>query len=233
MRVNGKKVGENVMLSSGDEVAFYMTPAEERVRAYTILYEDENVLVLDKESGVSSEAVFRALEEEGECYFIHRLDRNTEGLMIFAKNAKAAEELLSAFRERRVTKRYLALVFGKMQKRHAVLEAFLEKDEKSAFVRINTAGRGEKIVTEYEVLEERGETTLLIVTLHTGRTHQIRAHLAFLGHPVVGDEKYGDHAKNKALHAARQRLIAKELTLQGGATLAYLDGKTFISPKIL
>ncbi len=231
MRVNGKKVGENVTLHSGDEVAFYMTPAEEALRAYTILYEDENVLVADKESGVSSEAVFRALEDEGERYFIHRLDRNTEGLLIFAKNREAEGELLSAFRERRVEKNYLALVFGRMERPADTLEAFLEKDGENARVRINTAGRGERIATSYEVLEERGETTLLKVTLHTGKTHQIRAHLAFIGHPVVGDEKYGDHAKNRALHATRQRLVAKELTLGGGILLAYLDGKTFLSQK--
>lgn len=233
MRVNGKKVGENVGLVAGDEVCYYMTPAEEGKRAFATLYEDVNIVVADKESGVNSEAVFHALEERGETYFIHRLDRNTEGLMIFAKTREANEALLAAFRERRVEKKYLALVFGKMEERHETLEGYLEKDEKNARVYINAEGRGEKIVTEYEVLEERGEMSLLKVTLHTGKTHQIRAHFAFLGHPVVGDEKYGDHERNKALHAARQRLISKELTLFCGGALSYLNGKKFISPKIL
>ena len=96
--------------------------------------------------------------------------------MIFAKTKQAEGELLSAFRERRAKKSYLALVVGTLPKKHAVEEAFLQKDEKRALVKISEE-RGEKIVTEYEVLEERGETSLVRVTLHSGKTHQIRAHL--------------------------------------------------------
>ena len=84
IRVNGKKVGADMPVHAGDEVQYFLTPAQEAKRAFEIVYEDENVLVADKESGVNSEAVFAELAEKGECFFIHRLDRNTAGLMIFA-----------------------------------------------------------------------------------------------------------------------------------------------------
>ena len=111
-------------------------------------------------------------------------------------------------------------------------EACLLKNERAARVKI-TKDRGEKIVTEYELLEERGELSLLKVTLHTGKTHQIRAHLAYLAHPVLGDEKYGNQEINRKFHATRQRLIAKELTLHDRGVLAYLDGRAFVSEKNL
>lgn len=229
--MNGTRVGSDVPLKAGDRVAYFMTRAQEEKSAYTVVYEDENILVVDKESGVNAEAVFSSLCESGSCFFIHRLDRNTEGLMAFARTAEAAEELLACFRTRRVEKIYEALVFGSPKPR-AVETARLLKDEKSATVRISRA-EGERIVTQYACREKRGETSLLEVTLHTGKTHQIRAHLAYLGLPVVGDEKYGDHEANRRLHASRQRLLAKRLVLHPQGKLAYLDGKAFVSEKNL
>lgn len=231
IRVNGKKVGEDVSLSAGDEVCYFLTPQQERKRAYTVIYEDENVIVVDKESGVNSEAVFSDLSERGETHFIHRLDRNTEGIIVFAKNVGAADELLSCFRKRQAEKIYHALVFGR-PKAHAVEEAYLKKDKDAALVRISRT-KGERITTEYSLLEPRGDCSLLKVLLHTGKTHQIRAHLAFLGYPVVGDEKYGDSKKNREKGVTRQKLLSKELTLNCGGVLAYLNGKTFCSEKNL
>lgn len=232
IRVNGKKVCADLPLKKGDRVEYYLSPAQENVCAFEEVYRDEDVIVIDKESGVNSEAVFSALRERGETYFIHRLDRNTEGLMIFACSKKGEAALLNAFCDKRVEKVYYALVVGRPPKNHAVLTAYLEKDEKNARVRINT-DKGEKIVTEYEVLEERGETSLLKIILHTGKTHQIRAHLASIGYPVAGDEKYGDNTFNRARHLTRQRLLSKELTVYGGGALPAIDAKKFVSQKNL
>ncbi len=233
VRVNGTRVGADMPLKRGDVVQYFMTPAQEAKPAFAVLYEDDNVVVLDKESGVSSEAVFSALCEAHETYFIHRLDRNTEGVMVFAKTAPAAEELLDCFRTKKTEKVYLAAVRGRMEKGRSVEEAFLVKDEGASRVRVNARGAGEKIVTEYEVLDANESFSLLKVTLHTGKTHQIRAHLAFLGHPVLGDGKYGDGALNRRLHMTRQRLLSKALTLYPDGCLAYLRGKTFLSTKNL
>lgn len=152
--------------------------------------------------------------------------------MIFAKTPTAERELLSAFRERRTKKVYLALVVGKLPKKRSVEEAYLTKDEKGALVKIS-ADQGEKIITEYEVLKEAEDTSLVRVILHSGKTHQIRAHLAYLGAPVAGDTKYGNNAFNRAHNLTRQRLVAKELTMNLSGALAYLSGRTFCSPREL
>lgn len=232
IKVNGKRASGDVPLQKGDRVDYLLTAKEEAKAAFSVVYEDDSVVVIDKADGVNSEAAFSALSERGEAYFIHRLDRNTAGVMIFAKTPTAERELLSAFRERRTKKVYLALVVGKLPKKRSVEEAYLTKDEKGALVKIS-ADQGEKIITEYEVLKEAEDTSLVRVILHSGKTHQIRAHLAYLGAPVAGDTKYGNNAFNRAHNLTRQRLVAKELTMNLSGALAYLSGRTFCSPREL
>lgn len=229
IRVNGVKVDKNVFLKRGDEVVYYTNEKQESVSLYDILYEDNEVILVDKESGVNAEAVFASLSERGETYFIHRLDRNTQGLILFAKTKQAESILLKAFKDRTVEKKYEAIVFGKLPKAHDTLTACLKKDEKTATVKVSP-NVGEKIVTEYEVEETNGEMSKVLITLHTGKTHQIRAHMAYVHCPVVGDEKYGDNQKNEDYHAKRQMLLSKHLIVHAKLKI---DGKKFSSHKKL
>ncbi len=231
IKVNGKRVGGDCPVCVGDKISYYLTAKQAEKPAFYTVYEDENILVVDKESGVNSEAVFAALKREKECYFLHRLDRNTKGLLVFARNIKSENALLQAFKDRGVEKRYHALCFGVFPKQSDVLTAYLKKDAEKALVRIydKPINGGEKIITEYKVLEGLENSTKVEVTLHTGKTHQIRAHLAHIGCPIVGDMKYGNSAENKAKNLSRQCLVAKRLRIVSAKGLEYLQNKEFTS----
>lgn len=231
VKVNGARVGSDCPLHAGDRVTYYTTPAQEDAPSHFPVYEDENIAVCDKFSGVTSEGLLSELCEKGEYFAVHRLDRNTQGLLAFAKNRAAATALLQAFRERRAEKTYLALCKDCFREDHALLKAYLIKDAGSAFVTISDrpAAGGAEIVTEYRVLRRAEGLALVEIVLHTGKTHQIRAHLAHIGCPVLGDEKYGDGELNKQYGARRQRLVAKTLRFELRGGLSYLGARTFES----
>lgn len=231
IKINGMRTGENCPLNVGDTVVYYTTQKQEEKPSHAAIYEDENILVADKFSGVTSEGLLSELNGRGKYFAVHRLDRNTTGLLVFAKNVAAESELLSAFKEKRVVKTYIALCKNNFKKQTEVLQNFLLKDEKTSTVKIFKAEtRGAvKIITEYNVLENRGDIALVKITLHTGKTHQIRAHMAYIGCPVLGDEKYGDAALNKKYNFKRQRLVSKTLEFCLSGSLSYLNGKQFVS----
>ena len=231
IKVNGKRVSADITLEQGDEVCYFLAKKQEDKPAFHLVYEDENFLIIDKESGVNSEAVFAALSRERECYFIHRLDRNTQGLMAFALNVKTEQALLRAFQERKVEKIYHALCVGSFPVKEATLTAYLQKDAEKSMVRVYDAPRkgAEQIITQYKVLERLGDFTKVEVVLHTGKTHQIRAHLSHIGCPIVGDMKYGNSAVNRAHKVARQCLIAKILRFDMDGEWAYLRDKEWQS----
>ncbi len=231
VRVNGVKVGANVTLQAGDTVTYYTTAAQEAMQTHTVLFENEDVCVVDKQAGVNVEGLQNSLCEGGDYRLVHRLDRNTAGVMIFAKNDGAERELLTAFRERLAHKQYLCLCKNKFVKKHNRLTAFLKKDERVSLVTIydNPVNGSSEIITEYQVLKECGDYALVSVVILTGKTHQIRAHMAHIGCPVLGDEKYGDEALNKKYKLKRQVLVAKKLSFSGLKTLRYLNDKTFES----
>ena len=229
IKVDGKRINKDITVDINQTVEIYYEP---ELPPVNVIYEDENVVVVNKESGVFSQEQFRAVESKyGKAYFIHRLDRNTQGLIVFALNKQSESALLKGFKERHFDKRYLATVYGIPTKKSALLTAFLFKDEKTSTVKIydkKVLGSVE-IKTAYKVIKEDENTSLLEVELITGKTHQIRAHLAHIGHFILGDGKYGNGEINRKLNAKELMLKSYKLTFKfdKDSPLSYLDNRTF------
>lgn len=230
IKVNGVRVNRDKVLALGDKVTVYYDGKEKSV-LYKTIYKDENILVSIKPKGITSDDFYNLINFDGKVYFCHRLDRNTDGIMIFALNQKAYEEILEGFKKRTFEKIYSATVYGVMDKKEDTLEAYLFKDQKNAKVTVyDKKVKGSlPIKTKYKVVNTNGVTSELKVTLLTGRTHQIRAHLAYMGHFVLGDGKYGSENVNRRLGANSLKLSAIKLVLHFKKEdyLSYLDGKTF------
>ncbi len=230
VKVNGKRVNEDMMLSKGDKVEIFYVRTS--VAKFEVIYKDENILVVNKYSGHTSESVFNEISKKYiGAGFIHRLDRNTSGIMIFSLTKIAEVELLNGFKTKTFEKYYTAHVIGKMPKKSDVLTAYLIKDKDNATVKIfnNQVKNSVIIKTGYEVTEEFEDYSVLSVRLYTGKTHQIRAHLAHVGHPIIGDGKYGDFQLNNKLKEKSQKLSATKLVLHfnENSPLYYLNNKSF------
>ena len=206
IKINGKRINQDVGLHIGDIVDIYIVDSllypEKELK---IVYEDEYIIVIDKPSGleVTGEDSLTSLilnKLSLKAYPCHRLDRNTTGLVLFTKTEDALSILLDKFKNSEISKRYACHVYGIPKEKKKTLTSYLFKDAKKSFVYISDIPKKgyRKIITSYEVIEEfKDNSCILEINLHTGRTHQIRAHLAHIGLPIIGDGKYGKNEVNK------------------------------------
>jgi len=240
VKINGQRVGLDALVVPGAEIKIYTRDLETKQTLISVLHEDQNVLVVFKPAGISCEPdskggktlpqflLSQKPELTSEPLLCHRLDNPTEGLIVLAKTPRVQQALQDAFRERRVHKEYTCVVLGTPSPEHAVLEHYLIKDARHARVRVtpHEIHDAKPIVTEYTVLQ-KGECARLKIQLHTGRTHQIRAHMAFIGHPLLGDDQYGDREANKRCKARRLMLCSTRLSFELVGDLSYLNEMDF------
>ena len=221
--------------------------------ALNVVYEDENIIAADKPQGLLSHPdgkefsdtligrIQRYLYEKGEYdpekaqtftpALANRIDRNTGGIVLAAKNAEALKILCEKIKNREIDKRYLAVVHGVPRKKSDTLEGYLEKNEakNKVYLQNKKTDTNRTVKTRYRVLKSKNGLSLIEVELLTGRTHQIRAHMAAIGHPLLGDGKYGRLLEDKKAGFKKQALYSWRLTFKftsPAGALEYLNGKT-------
>lgn len=251
IRINDIRTNQDTIVHYGDEVTVYIID-ELLYQSFIpeIVYEDDNILVVNKPSGI--EVVGEKSLTNDLRYFLaqsnhstnttttslpflepcHRLDRNTTGLVLFAKNGKSLDILLNKFKIHEIEKHYLAKVYGIPKVASQTLISYLFKDSKKSLVYISDEPQKGyvKIITSYYIIEKnvKENYSILDVCLYTGKTHQIRAHLAHIGHPILGDGKYGNNQINKQFGYKTQQLCSYILKFnfkEDSGILNYLNGK--------
>ncbi len=219
-----------------------------------IVYEDENIILLNKPTGLlchpDENYHFDSLLARLQHYLYdkkeynpksensfapalaNRIDRNTGGIVIAAKNSESLRVLNQKIKDRELKKIYLCVVHGILKNKQSTMTDYLEKNEKQnrVYVSSKPTPNSKTIKTKYKVLKEFNNMSLVEVELLTGRTHQIRAHMAYIGHPIVGDGKYGTNKQNKNTSLKWQALCSYKLEFDfetDGGVLEYLNGKSF------
>ena len=271
IKVNRKRAENNTILVEGDTIQCFLSDEffdkkvsknslESITPSLDIIYEDENIILLNKRPGVSVHEdengstntlithVQAYLYSKGEYdpkneqsfapALCNRIDRNTGGIVIAAKNAEALRVMNEKIKLREIDKFYLAAVHGIPSPESATLKGYLLKDDKNNIVRVydkNPPRGAKEIITKYKVVAKKNDSSLIEVELLTGRTHQIRAHMAHMGHPLIGDGKYGINRLDRQKGYKYQALYSYKLRFSFDpkidTVLNYLSGKEFKIPK--
>lgn len=210
--VEGVRADKGAEIANGQSVSLYITPSLLRIRT---IYQNEHILVLYKPKGIESdgEISFAGLARFcfGDVMLMHRLDTNTDGLLLFAKTQQAYDVLYRAMKEGNIIKYYRALVYGEM--RPCKLQGYLFKDSKEGRVYIADEPKRGAVAVSCLVVDSQYQNGVsqIEIQLHGGKTHQLRAQLAHAGHFILGDGKYGDDRVNRALGYKKQQLTAYRL----------------------
>ncbi|MFO3718174.1 RluA family pseudouridine synthase [Anaerococcus sp. ENR1011] len=264
-KINGKRAKADTYVYEDDLIAMYisdenynkwLTKTDFKPTDFNldIVFEDKNIIIMDKESGILTHSTSKAdygnnlvdnmlsylyktnqVDKSDKTFnpaVVNRLDRNTAGLIMGAKNADSLRALNEAIRENRIDKYYLTIVKGEINKDFTI-DTTISKNENRN--KVKSAKEGSRIITHFKPLETNGKYTLLECKLVTGKTHQIRFSLAKNNTPIIGDRKYGDKNTNKLLNDKfkinNQVLLAYKVHFNEIENLEYLKGKTYKSHK--
>ena len=233
VKIGGKRVADgSLVVREGEEITIY----PKKKKQIVVVYEDDNILVVNKPKGIPSQgevsfetSVKSELGEE--LVLMHRLDTNTDGLLLFAKNSETERELYAAMKSGSIAKGYRAEVYGHPRVyEDTVLRYYYKKSEAEKRAYISESEKAGYLPVEltFRVTAEKERTALLYISLHKGKMHQIRAMLAYYGYFIVGDGKYGNDSINKELGVKRHLLTAVELSfhLPKTSPLSYLNDIT-------
>ncbi len=230
VKINEKRVKDNTDVYAGDEITIFYNEEMLLEKEIPFIYQDDNIAIVNKPSGIEIEGQ-DGLGKILNLIPVHRLDRNTTGLIIFAKNEMAERQITDAIKNHKITKKYLAQVVGSTSFKNYLMKAYLQKNSKESFVKIfnNKVKNSLEIQTIFNTIKSSPSSSIVECELITGRTHQIRATLSHLGHPIIGDGKYGKNEDNKKFKQNRQMLHCYYIKLNGlNKNLAYLNNMEFI-----
>jgi 23S rRNA pseudouridine1911/1915/1917 synthase len=230
--------GQNVEIS-GNRVA-----PEKKFKEYSIVYEDQHLIVIDKAAGLLSMATenekratafsllsrhVKKQDRDNKIFIVHRLDRETSGLMLFAKNEEIKIQLQELWNETILKRTYIAVVEGRVEHQEGTITSFLSEDKVYKMHSSPDPSKGQKAITHYSVIRKNDNFSLLKVNLETGRKNQIRIHMQEMGHCVVGDKKYGavsSPIKRLGLHAQQLSFIhpasSKEMHFESNIPRAFM-----------